>query len=50
MEKHIILLNGSSSSGKSTLAKVLQTVIEDKRNERGCKKTAIKKCYGDAEG
>ena len=34
MEKHIILLNGSSSSGKSTLAKVLQTVIEDKRNER----------------
>ncbi len=34
MGKRIILLNGSSSSGKSTLAKVLQTVIEDKRNER----------------
>ena len=34
MGKQIILLNGSSSSGKSTLAKVLQTVIEDKRNER----------------
>ena len=28
------MFNGSSSSGKSTLAKVLQTVIEDKRNER----------------
>lgn len=34
MKKHIILLNGSSSSGKSTLAKVLQTVIADKRDER----------------
>ena len=34
MEKHIILLNGSSSSGKSTLAKVLQMVIADKRDER----------------
>ncbi len=34
MEKHIILLNGSSSSGKSTLAKALQALIEDKRNER----------------
>lgn len=34
MEKHIILLNGSSSSGKSTLAKALQALIVDKRNER----------------
>ncbi len=34
MKKQIILLNGSSSSGKSTLAKVLQTVIADKREER----------------
>ncbi len=34
MEKYIILLNGSSSSGKSTLAKALQTVIADKRDER----------------
>ena len=34
MERHIILLNGSSSSGKSTLAKTLQALIEDKRNER----------------
>ena len=34
MEKHIILLNGSSSSGKSTLAKALQALIADKRNER----------------
>ncbi len=34
MEKHIILLNGSSSAGKSTLAKALQALIEDKRNER----------------
>ena len=34
MGKQIILLNGSSSSGKSTLAKVLQTVIADKRDER----------------
>ena len=34
MEKYIILLNGSSSSGKSTLANALQTVIADKRDER----------------
>ncbi|MBR6627199.1 MAG: AAA family ATPase [Lachnospiraceae bacterium] len=34
MEKHIILLNGSSSAGKSTLAKALQDLIEAKRNER----------------
>ncbi|MBR4083128.1 MAG: AAA family ATPase [Lachnospiraceae bacterium] len=34
MEKHIILLNGSSSAGKSTLAKALQALIENKRNER----------------
>lgn len=34
MEKQIILLNGSSSAGKSTLAKALQALIEDKRNER----------------
>ena len=34
MEKYIILLNGSSSSGKSTLAKALQTLIMDNRNER----------------
>lgn len=34
MEKHIILLNGSSSAGKSTLAKALQALIEKKRNER----------------
>jgi len=34
MEKYIILLNGSSSSGKSTLAKALQVLIMDKRNER----------------
>lgn len=34
MEKHIILLNGSSSAGKSTLAKALQALIEEKRNER----------------
>lgn len=34
MKKQIILLNGSSSSGKSTLAKALQTLIMDKRNER----------------
>ena len=29
-----VLLNGPSSSGKSTLAKALQTLIEDKRSER----------------
>lgn len=34
MEKRIILLNGSSSSGKSTLAKTLQALIEEKRSER----------------
>ncbi len=34
MDKQIILLNGSSSSGKSTLAKALQVLIEDKRKER----------------
>lgn len=34
MEKHIILLNGSSSSGKSTLAKELQALMADNRNER----------------
>jgi len=33
MGKQIILLNGSSSSGKSTLAKVLQHLIEEKRSE-----------------
>ncbi len=34
MEKQIILLNGPSSSGKSTLARTLQALIEEKRNER----------------
>ncbi len=34
MKKQIILLNGSSSAGKSTLAKALQALIADKRNER----------------
>lgn len=34
MEKQIILLNGSSSAGKSTLAKALQALIADKRKER----------------
>ena len=33
MKKQIILLNGPSSSGKSTLAKTLQKLIEEKRNE-----------------
>ena len=33
MEKQIILLNGSSSAGKSTLAKALQALIADKRKE-----------------
>lgn len=33
MGKQIILLNGSSNSGKSTLAKVLQHLIEEKRSE-----------------
>ena len=33
MKKQIILLNGPSSSGKSTLSKALQELIEAKRNE-----------------
>ncbi len=33
MGKQMILLNGSSSSGKSTLAKELQALIEEKRSE-----------------
>ena len=33
MEKHVILLNGPSSSGKSTLAKALQEMILDHRLE-----------------
>ena len=33
MSKKIILLNGPSSSGKSTLAGTLQNFIKDKRNE-----------------
>ena len=34
MDKNIILLNGSSSAGKSTLARELQALIKEKRNER----------------
>ena len=34
MERRVILLNGPSSSGKSTLAKALQALISDKRAER----------------
>ena len=34
MQKQIILLNGPSSSGKSTLAKSLQNLIEEKRTEK----------------
>ena len=34
MEQQIILLNGPSSSGKTTLAKTLQGLISDKRSER----------------
>ena len=34
MERQIILLNGPSSSGKSTLAKALQELIFEKRSER----------------
>lgn len=34
MEKQIILLNGPSSSGKSTLSKALQALIQEKRKER----------------
>jgi chloramphenicol 3-O phosphotransferase len=33
MRKKIILLNGPSSSGKSTLASTLQTLIKDKNSE-----------------
>ena len=33
MGKQMILLNGSSSSGKSTLAKALQALIEEQRSE-----------------
>lgn len=33
MKKQIILLNGPSSSGKSTLSKALQGLIEEKRKE-----------------
>lgn len=33
MSKKIILLNGASSSGKSTLASTLQTLIKDKNGE-----------------
>ena len=34
MDKQVILLNGPSSSGKSTLAKLLQELILAKRRER----------------
>ena len=34
MEKQIILLNGPSSSGKSTLSRNLQALIAKKRGER----------------
>ena len=34
MQQQIILLNGPSSSGKSTLAKALQALVEEKRNEQ----------------
>ena len=34
MEKQIILLNGPSSSGKSTLSKALQNLVAEKRNQR----------------
>lgn len=34
MKKKVILLNGASSSGKSTLAKVLQKTIEEEKNKR----------------
>ena len=33
MKKQVVLLNGPSSSGKSTLSKVLQELIKEKRNE-----------------
>lgn len=34
MKQQVILLNGPSSSGKSTLAKALQALVEEKRNEQ----------------
>lgn len=34
MQQQIILLNGPSSSGKSTLAKALRKLIEEKRNQQ----------------
>ena len=34
MKQQVVLLNGPSSSGKSTLAKALQKLIEEKRNEQ----------------
>ena len=34
MERHVILLNGPSSSGKSTLARALQKLIIEKRAEK----------------
>ena len=34
MSKQIILLNGPSSSGKSTLSKHLQSLIAEKRGEQ----------------
>ena len=33
MEKHVIILNGASSSGKTTLSRVLQDLIMKKRSE-----------------
>ena len=34
LDRQVILLNGPSSSGKSTLSKVLQMLIEERRSER----------------
>ena len=34
MDKRIILLNGPSSSGKTTLAKALQALLQERNNER----------------
>ncbi|MBQ1631831.1 MAG: adenylyl-sulfate kinase [Clostridia bacterium] len=34
MTKRVILLNGPSSAGKSTLAKALETLVSKRRNER----------------